>query len=144
MDTTMVIFWAVAFVVFLIAEIATLNALVSVWFAVGALAAMFCAMADISFVWQMAAFVITSTVVLIATRPFVKKVQGKKVATNYELDVGKQATVIENINNDLGQGRVRLDGTDWSARSENGDEIFEGTMVTVTKVDGSKLIVKKI
>ena len=144
MDTTMVIFWAVAFVVFLIAEIATLNALVSVWFAVGALAAMFCAMADISFVWQMAAFVITSTVVLIATRPFVKKVQGKKVATNYELDVGKQATVIENINNDLGQGRVRLDGTDWSARSENGDEIFEGTMVTVTKVDGSKLIVKKL
>ena len=40
MDTTMVIFWAVAFVVFLIWEIVTLNALVSVWFAVGALAAM--------------------------------------------------------------------------------------------------------
>ena len=143
MDTTMVIFWAVAFVVFLIAEIATLNALVSVWFAVGALAAMFCAIADLSFVWQMAVFVITSTVVLIITRPFVKKVQGEKVATNYELDVGKQATVIENINNDIGTGRVRLDGTDWSARSDDGSEIYEGDMVIVRKVDGSKLIVAK-
>ncbi|MBR6045943.1 MAG: NfeD family protein [Ruminococcus sp.] len=143
MDTAMVIFWAVAFVVFLIAEIATLNALVSVWFAVGALAAMFCAIADLSFVWQMAVFVIGSTVVLIATRPFVRKIQGKTVATNYELDVGKQAVVIESINNTLGTGRVRLDGTDWSARSVDDSEIFEGEMVTVKEVDGSKLIVSK-
>lgn len=143
MDTTMVIFWAIAFVVFLIAEIATLDALISVWFAVGALAAMFCAIADIGFVWQMAVFVGVSAVVLIATRPFVKKVQGKKVPTNYELDVGKQAVVIESVNNALGQGRVKLDGTDWSARSEDGSEIFEGERVTVTQVDGSKLIVRK-
>ena len=143
MDTTMVILWAVLFVVFLIAEIATLNALVSVWFAVGALAAMFCAIADLKFVWQMAVFVIVSTVVLIATRPFVKKVQGKTVPTNYELDVGKQAVVIESINNVLGKGRVRLDGTDWAAVSEDGTEFFEGDIVIVKKVDGSKLVVAK-
>jgi len=143
MDTTMVIFWAVAFVVFLIWEIVTLNALVSVWFAVGALAAMFCAIADIGFVWQMTVFVAVSAVTLIVTRPFVRKVQGKTYATNYELDVGKQAVVIETIDNQLGKGRVKLEGTDWSARSEDGGIIEEGAVVTVKIVDGSKLIVAK-
>lgn len=140
----MIVFWAVAFVVFLIAEIATLTALVSVWFAVGALAAMISVIFfDISFVWQLAVFVIVSTVVLIITRPFVRKVQGRKFATNYELDVGKQAVVIEPINNQLGQGRVKLDGVDWLARSENGELIEQGAVVTIKVVDGSKLIVAK-
>lgn len=140
----MIVFWAVAFVVFLIAEIATLTALVSVWFAVGALAAMLAVIFfDISFVWQLGIFVIVSTVVLIITRPLVRKIQGRKFATNYELDVSKPAVVIEPINNQLGQGRVKLDGVDWSARSENGELIEEGAIVTVKVVDGSKLIVAK-
>ena len=141
--TTMIIFWAVAFVVFLIAEIATFTALVSVWFCVGAVAAMIAAFCGLSFVWQMGIFVIVSTFVLIITRPLVRKMQGRKYATNYELDIGKQAVVIEPINNQLGQGRVKLDGTDWSARSENGELIEEGAVVTVKMVDGSKLIVAK-
>lgn len=144
MGVTMIVFWAVAFVVFLIAEIATLNALVSVWFAVGALASMLSVIFfDLSFVWQLGIFVIVSTFVLIITRPLVRKIQGKTVATNYELDVSKPAVVIEPINNQLGQGRVKLDGVDWSARSENGELIEEGTIVTVKVVDGSKLIVSK-
>lgn len=143
MDTTMVIIWAVCFVVFVIAEVATLNALVSVWFAVGSLGAMFLAMADVSFVWQMVMFVGLSTVILIATRPLVKKMQGRRYATNFELDIGKTAKVIEAIDNTLGEGRVRLDGTDWSARSEDGAPIEEGSIVTVKMVDGAKLIVAK-
>ncbi|MBR6872999.1 MAG: NfeD family protein [Ruminococcus sp.] len=143
MDTTMVIFWAIAFGVFVVAEVATLNALVSIWFAVGSLGAMFFAMADLDFVWQMVMFVGLSTVVLIATRPLVKKMQGRRYATNFELDIGKTCTVIEPINNQLGQGRVKLDGTDWSARSEDGSPIEAGTVVTVKMVDGAKLIVAK-
>ena len=143
MDTTMVIFWAVCFVVFVIAEVATLNALVSVWFAVGSLGAMFFAMAGIKFVWQMVMFVGLSTVILIATRPLVKKMQGRRYATNFELDIGKTARVIESIDNQLGQGRVKLDGTDWAARSEDGSPIEEGAVVTVKMVDGAKLIVAR-
>lgn len=143
MDTAMVIFWAVCFVVFVIAEVATLNALVSVWFAVGSLGAMFFAVADLDFVWQMVMFVGLSTVILIATRPLVKKMQGRKYATNFELDIGKTARVIEPINNQLGEGRVRLEGTDWAARSEDGSPIEEDAIVTVKMVDGSKLIVSK-
>ncbi len=143
MDTTMVIFWAVCFVVFVVAEIATANALVSVWFAIGSLGAMFFAIADISFVWQMVMFVGLSAVILIATRPLVKKMQGRRYATNFELDIGKTARVIEPINNALGEGRVKLDGTDWAARSEDGSEIEKDAIVTVKMVDGTKLIVSK-
>ena len=143
MDTTMVIFWAVCFGVFVIAEIATLNALVSVWFAVGSLGAMFLAMGGVSFVWQMVMFVGLSAVILIATRPLVRKMQGRRYATNFELDIGKTARVIEAIDNSLGEGRVRLEGTDWAARSEDGSPIEKDAVVTVKMVDGAKLIVSK-
>ncbi len=140
---SLVFVWAGLFVVFVIAEIATLNALVSVWFAVGSLGAMFLALADVPFVWQMVMFVGLSTVILIVTRPIVKKMQGRKYATNFELDIGKTAMVIESINNQLGEGRVKLEGTDWSARSEDGSPIEKGTVVTVKMVDGAKLIVAR-
>lgn len=141
--TAMVWFWAVAFVAFVVVEIATLTALVSVWFAVGALAAMFCAMADVSFIWQMVVFIGVSAFVLILTRPIVRKLQGEKKDTNYELEVGKQAVVVEGINNSTSEGRVKLEGVDWSARAEDGSQIAEGEIVTVKKVDGSKLIVSR-
>lgn len=141
--TAMVWFWACAFVVFVIAEVATFTALVSVWFAVGSLAAMFCAMADVSFKWQLAVFVGVSAVVLLITRPIVRKLQGEKKETNYELEVGKQAVVVETINNSTSEGRVKLDGVDWAARSEDSSSISAGEIVTVKKVDGSKLIVSK-
>lgn len=141
--TAMVWFWAAAFVVFVITEVATFTALVSVWFAVGALAAMFCAMADVAFVWQMAVFIGVSAFVLLITRPIVRKLQGEKKDTNYELEVGKQAVVVESINNSTAEGRVKLDGVDWAARSEDSSQIGEGEVVTVKKVDGAKLIVSR-
>jgi membrane protein implicated in regulation of membrane protease activity len=139
-STGLMIFWAVAFVFFLIVEAST-AALVSIWFAVGALVAMFFALAKLGFVAQLFAFVITSAVVLVFTRPLARKINNKKVPTNFELDVGKTAQVIEKIDNTKNSGRVKLDGTFWSARSERGEQIEEGRDVTVVRVDGSKLIV---
>ena len=51
--------------------------------------------------------------------------------------------VTERINNELGEGRVRLDGTNWAARSSDGSVIDEGAVVTVREIDGAKLIVSK-
>ena len=47
--TFLIVLWALAFVFFVICEIATGTALVSIWFAFGALAAMFCAIGEMSF-----------------------------------------------------------------------------------------------
>ena len=92
---------------------------------------------------QCIVFVVSSIILLLLTRPVVKKLQNKPVATNYELDVGKTAIVIEPIDNSVNKGRVTLDGTDWAARTEDGSKISEGTPVKVVRIDGAKLIVSE-
>ena len=133
-----VVGWAVAFVVFLIIEGVTLNSLVSIWFAGASLLAMYAAMAGVGFVGQLAVFAVSSVFLLLVTRKLVKNLRGRK-----KKDPGRTATVIESIDNAAGEGRVRLDGAYWSARSIDGGRISEGSTVTVRKVDGSKLIVAR-
>ena len=47
--TLKIVFWALAFVFFVVCEVATGTALVSIWLAIAALIAMFCAIAKLSF-----------------------------------------------------------------------------------------------
>lgn len=141
--TMLIVVWAVAFVFFVICELANGAALISIWFALAALISMFCAIAKLSFAVQLVVFVISSVLLLVLTRPLVKKVANKIVPTNYELDVGRTAIVVESIDNKVNKGRVKLDGTNWSARSADGSNIPEGEPVTVVKVDSAKLIVQK-
>lgn len=133
--------WAVAFVVFLIVEGVTLNALVSIWFAAASLLAMFASMAGLSFIWQLAIFTVSSVVFLILTRYIIKKVKKKTPDPTEDYDIGKTALVIEDIDNELNEGRAKLDGADWAARSANGNTIRKGEIVRVVRIDGSKLIV---
>ncbi|MBP5379719.1 MAG: NfeD family protein [Ruminococcus sp.] len=138
-----VLFWAIAVIAFVVAEIATVQ-LVSIWFAAGSFITMIaCYFYDLSTLEQLGLFIITSVVFLIISLPFIKRRrQQVRVATNAELDVGKHATVIEVIDADKGTGRVTLNGVNWSAVPENENEIIpEGTVVIVKKVTGAKLIV---
>ncbi|HCJ40530.1 MAG TPA: NfeD family protein, partial [Ruminococcus sp.] len=102
--TTFIIAWAVAFVFFVIVEIANGAGLLSIWFALGSLAAMFCAIAKLPFVVQFAVFVATSIVFLFAARPLARKVRKTAIPTNFELDVGRTALVIESIDNSRNKG----------------------------------------
>ena len=138
-----IIFWAVTFVVLTIAELCTYQ-LVSIWLALGSLVALICAIFGLGIIGQVIVFTVFSVLLLIATRPFVKKVlKNRIVPTNAELDIGKIAIVIEKINNTTSSGRVKLNGVDWAARSSDDSVIPTGTSVTVEKIEGSKLIVKK-
>jgi membrane protein implicated in regulation of membrane protease activity len=136
--------WAVVFVLFVIAEATTFQ-LVSIWFALGALVTILCGILfDIGFVAQIAVFTLSSGLFLALTFPFLSKWRKSKkiVSTNAELDVGERAVVIEEINEDIGSGRVTLKGVDWSAiPASKGTVIPKDTIVTVEKVQGSKLIV---
>lgn len=135
-----VILWAVAVVVFVVAEIMTVQ-LVSVWLAVGAFITMIATyFADIRFTGQLAVFIISSAVLLAVTFPAMKKFRNRKyIPTNAELNKGKQAVVIEEINTLAGTGRVTLSGVDWKAVSD--EVIPAGSIVTVQSVDGAKLTV---
>ncbi len=136
-----VLFWACAFVLFVIAEIATVQ-LVSIWLAAGAFVTLlFTYFFESSLLEQLVIFIIASGFFLAVTFPFIKKLRNKGyVSTNSELDVGQKATVIEQIDENKGTGRVTLKGVDWSAvPAVKGEILPVGSIVTVNKVGGATL-----
>lgn len=140
-----ILFWAISFVLFVSAEVATVQ-FVSIWFALGSFVTMIFTFffEDIDALAQLGIFVLVSGLSLALTFPWLKKYRkAGYVSTNAELDVGKSAKVIEEINRDKGTGRVTLNGVDWSAVPAEKDVIISvGTIVTVVKVQGAKLVVE--
>lgn len=141
--TTMYIVWAAAIVVFAIAEGMTTQ-LVSIWFVIGSIAGLVSAFCNAPIWLQVVIAVAVSILALITTRPLVKKRLTPNVeSTNLDRCIGMDALVIEDINNIIPTGQVKVDGKVWSARSADGDTISANTIVCVEKIDGVKLIVSK-
>lgn len=135
--------WLILLVVFIAAEAATVQ-LVSVWFAVGALAAMVVSLLGGELWLQVAVFFILSIALLALLWPVAKKrLKPKVVATNADALVGRLCTVTEEIDPIEG-GRVRLGDVTWSARSENGDRISAGARVRVLNIQGAKVFVEEV
>ncbi len=138
----MTYFWLILLVAAILIEAAT-TTLVSIWFGAGALAALIAQLLGAPLWLQWVIFSVFTAVLLIFTRPIVKKLMPNKFTpTNADLHVGKTAVVIEEINGDLGTGRVRLNGVDWKAVNDSGEIIAADTVVTVAEVRGAKLAVK--
>ena len=135
--------WLGVAVVLLIVELLTVG-LTTIWFAAGALLAMTLAFCGASEIWQVVAFVVSSVVLLIFTRPFVQKyVNSKHVKTNVDAIVGMTGRVVEAINGIEGTGAVIVDGKTWSARAESETTVIPiDKIVTVKEVSGVKLLVK--
>ena len=53
------------------------------------------------------------------------------------------AKVTETVDNENAAGAVYIDGKTWSARSEDGAVIPAGEIVTIVRMEGVKLFVKK-
>ena len=139
----MLYFWIAAVIVLLIIEVATMQ-LVTIWFAVGAAAALAAYLFGLSLGWQIAIFVAVSAIALVATRPFVRKFAHKEIdPTNADRCIGKTALVVESIDNTKGCGAVKVNGSVWTARSADGNPVEENEQVIIEKIDGVKLIVRK-
>ena len=137
----MSILWIVLAGVFLAAELVTV-ALVSLWFVVGALAALLACVLGAAPWLQVLVFALVSGGMLLLLRPFLRKyVDPHKVRTNVDAVIGKEGIVTETIDNLEAVGTVKLDGLPWSYRSENGARISNGAVVSVRRVEGVKLIV---
>lgn len=136
------IFWLVAVIVLGVVEAATVG-LVTVWFALGALAALISALFGGPLWLQILLFITVTAVTLFTTRPLVKKYFNKNShkATNADMVIGKDAQVTERIDNLEGTGAVKCLGKEWSARSENGESIPAGKIVVAVRIEGVKLIV---
>lgn len=135
--------WLVAMIVLLIIE-GIVPGLVSIWFAIGAFAAMISAILGAPLWLQVLWFFAVSILTLCLTRPFAKKyVNSRATPTNADMLIGKECVVTEAIDNVLGTGAVTVGGKVWTARTEEPDGKAEtGKVMTVVKIDGVKLIVK--
>ena len=136
-------FWLAVMIVLLIIE-GVVPGLVSVWFAVGALAAMISALFEAPFWLQTVWFLIVSIASLCLTRPLVKKYVNSKVQpTNAAALIGTECIVTESIDNIAGEGAVKISGQVWTARStDDSVKIAQGKIVTVKEIRGVKLIVE--
>ena len=141
-EKTMLFVWLAALVFFLVIEGATAQ-LVSIWFVLGALAALIVNLLHGSMWLQIAAFVIVSVLALIFSRPIIRKLtKGRVSATNADRIIGTTCMVTEAIDNIAGTGAVSAAGKIWTARSRDGEPIPEGTLVTVSAIEGVKAIVE--
>ena len=139
------IIWLGLLVVFLIVEAACPFHLVSVWFAVGSLAAMLTAVLGAQLWLQITVFLVVSVGLLIATLPLVKKyVIPKQEKTNVESVIGSRGYVTEAVDNISATGQVKLGGMYWTARSEHGKNIEAGKLVKVDRIEGVKVFVSPV
>ena len=138
------VFWLIAAGIFFIIEMATIGFLVF-WLGIGALLAMVTSFITDSILIQSIVFVVTSTLLLIFTRPIVDKFikTPKEVKTNAYSIIGKKGIVISKINNIEGCGQIKIDGEVWSAKSSDDEDLAENTEVEIVEIDGVKAVVKK-
>ena len=137
----MTLFWLILFVILSLFELATVN-LVSIWFAIGAIITTFVSLATDNIMIHLAVFTISSILLLLLTKPFVKKMKKREgVPTNLDMVIGKTGVVTEKIERD-GIGEVKVLGKKWSAYSDK--EIEENSKVKVLSINGVKLKVEEI
>lgn len=139
--TLSLLLWASVIIIAVIIEAGTFQ-FISVWFALGGIVALIADIAGASFGVQFALFTVSSVIFLIIGFPLGRKLADfKKTSTNFEMNIGKTATVIEEINSAQSTGRVRLNGVDWIAVSADGSIIPKDSAVVISEFKGTKLTV---
>lgn len=140
----MIYIWLAVIFLALVVEGMTAQ-LISIWFVPGGLAGLisgFCGAGE----WiQVLIGAAVTLVCLIATRPLVNRVMKfRKVDTNAGRLIDQTGIVVQEIRNLDAKGQVKIQGSVWSARSENGEVIPLEGKVRIVRIEGVKLIVKPL
>lgn len=135
------VIWLALLILFVVVEAATVG-LVSFWFAIGALCALLSTF-FVSSVWvQIIIFLVFSALSLALLRPMAQRyLVPRRVHTNADRVIGKEAEVIEIINNLKATGAVKVSGVTWTARSSDESVIALGEIVRIDRIEGVKLFV---
>ncbi len=139
------IIWLGLLIAFLVVEAVCAIHLVSVWFAVGSLAALVVYMLGAELWLQVTVFAVVSAALLVALWPLTKKyITPKITATNIDSVIGSTGRVTASIDNVDAAGQVKLNGMEWTARSTSGEPIAAGTLVRVDRIEGVKVFVSPV
>lgn len=135
--------WVAVTVICIVIETLTLS-LTTIWFGISAFVMVFVAFTPVPFVPQLFIFVVLAMVLLIFTRPLLKKKLTKnKIATNYERIVGQVAIVTKKITA-LDKGSIKINGMEWTAAVKNDVVLEEGCKCIIEEIAGVTAYVKEI
>ncbi len=136
-------FWLLVAGICFIIEIFTVGFFVF-WFGIGALIALVVSLFIENLLVQAVFFVISSTLLLLFTKPLVNKFikTDKTTLTNVYRIIDKEGIVVENIDSLNCTGKVKVKGELWSAIADT--DIEMGSKIKVISVNGVKLKVEKI
>ena len=144
------IVWAVLGLIFVFIEF-FIPGLVIVFFGVGALITAITTWVGFtpSLPLQLLVFIVSSVLFLLLLRKYVKRTflgktlgDGDDDSLNFNIEIGKIVPVIEAIKPGEVGGKVKYQGTNWSARAS--ERIKTGESVKITGCDNITLLVEKI
>ena len=135
------LWWLGAALLLGVVEMLSLD-LVLIMFAGGALVAAGLAAAGLPLWVQIIGFGVTSTLLLLALRPWLLRSLRSRVPleeTNVHAHVGRIAVALDEVSER--SGRVKLAGEVWTARTENDEVYGEGAEVRVVRIAGATAVV---
>jgi len=139
--------WIITGILLLLLEF-IMPGLVIIFFGIGAcIVGALCWCMDISLNTQLIIFLVTSILLLISLRKWLKGIFmghiGSKQDIEQDMDdfIGKKAVVVKAIQKNV-SGKVELNGTHWDAEAD--EDIAEGAPVEITGKNSITLIVKPL
>ena len=147
MEQYLWIFWLIAGVILIIAEVFTLG-FVLFWFGVGALAAALVGLLGLGVGWQFAAFAVVSVALTAMSRTIFNKylphASGPDVKMGVDSLPGQIGTVTAASSGALQEGAVKVYGSIWTAFPIDETPLSEGEKVEVVSVKGSSIYVRRV
>lgn len=138
----LVSFWAIVFILTLFHEIESFN-LTTIWFCISAFISLILALFDVHYMIQISVFLVLSIVLLIATKPLVKKLKDKPIErTNTDRIIGLIAVVTKEVDG-INYGEVVINNNYWRAINYNHLKFSVGEEVIIKNIEGIKVIIEK-
>lgn len=132
--------WLMIVILLTFVELMTIN-LTTIWFVISGIVVLFLSFIIEKFVIQFSIFVLLGIILLLTTRPILKKYFSKfKTKTNIDRIIGMRGLVITDIL-ERSYGEVKVDGKIWTAYSNK--KILKNSYVTILKIVGNKLEVEE-
>jgi membrane protein implicated in regulation of membrane protease activity len=142
MDWMPMMFWVVVALGALLIDIAT-SSFMFIWFAIGAIAAIFALVFNAPVGVQAITFVAVSAVSAVVGYPIVKKTIKKTVSKTLTMEegyIGKEFTITKDI--DV-KANIKFEGIYWTVKNV-GKPLKEGDLVQIIGLEGNKLLIAKV
>ena len=135
--------WLAVFAISMLIEFLSFE-LVSVWVSVGSLIALVLAALNVGYEIQIIVAVSVSVICILSLRKVALKLLSKnKEKTNIDAAVGKTVHILESSTEDT-FATAKYNGIVFNVTTEDNSPLTAGEFAKIVKIDGNKLIVKKI